>query len=101
MSTNKQGASGEPAKSSTGKSEKRKSRGSREVLVYSEVSITVNVYESNFIKVTFGHERTAKSDSKHDLAEAERAAFDYNMEVVNKRAKKIQRLIRTIQGAGD
>ena len=101
MATKKEGASAEPAKSSTSKSRSRKDRGSGQMLVYSEVSITVNVYEQNFIKITWGHERTAASDSKHDLMKAERAAFDFNMDVVNKRARKVERLIKQIQGAAD
>ena len=68
------------------------------VRVWGEAGITVAVSGDppQFLKVMFGHERIAPSDSKVVLDKYEKLVNDYNEEVVERRAKRYRRLIRRI-----
>lgn len=98
MATEKRGKSAE--KSTWSETRRVRDRnGQDKVVVYSEVSMTVNVYESNFLKVTFGHERFSPSDKESDLSKTETAAFKFNEKAVDRHARRIKRLMERIREA--
>lgn len=80
-------------------SARRRAKGSTGVVVYSECSVTVCVdrKNNNYVKVTVGHERLSPSDSEHDLAATEKAAWAFNEKVVDRRVSRIKRLIASIE----
>lgn len=89
----------DPAAKETGTDKQRRlRRGSAGMFVYSEASVTICVdpTHNEFLKFTFGHERLSPSDSEADLKRTEAAAWKFNEAVIDKRARKIQRLIRQI-----
>lgn len=71
--------------------------------VWGEVSITVAVTDDppQFIKVTHGHERLAKSDSEADILRAERQIHELASKVVERRAKQLRRLVHQAMDEGD
>jgi hypothetical protein len=102
MATNKHDMGIEPAARSNSEDNRRRvKRGGREMLVYSEVSITVKVdpISNNFIKIVAGHERLSPSASDHDLKATFKDAERFNEAIVDRQAKRIQRIIRQIEEA--
>lgn len=92
---------GIPASVKEGGTEKRRRirRESGQVAIYSECSITVCVdpVHNDFLKITVGHERLSPSDSETDLKKTEAAAWKFNEAAVERRVKRVTRLIRQIQ----
>lgn len=68
------------------------------VRVWSEASVTVAVTDDppQFVKFTHGFERMSPSSSKADIVRTERLIFERCEEIVDRRVRRLARLIKQL-----
>lgn len=72
-------------------------RRGRPTQVWGEVCVTIAVGDMQFVKFTFGHERTAPNDDQETISRYERMIHRKNEEVVARRVEEYKRLVERIQ----
>lgn len=70
--------------------------GVEHLLVYVETSVTIKIADENFIKYVFGHERLADGTDEKAIKKAALAACTFNEDLIDKRARKVKRLVEKI-----
>lgn len=70
----------------------------KSVRVWAEVGVTVAVSEDppQFVKFLFGHERIAPNDKPDTIERYERLCYEACESVVEKRVRKIKRMMKSI-----
>ena len=68
------------------------------VRVWSEATVTICVTDDppQFVKFTTGHERHAPNDKPETIARVEAQIFEQCEEIVNKRVKRLQRIVNAV-----
>lgn len=76
----------------------RSRRRPKSVRVWGEAGITLAVTSDppQFVRVSFGHERIAPDDSEATIKRYEKMVNDYNEDVVERRARKLVRMIKRV-----
>lgn len=71
---------------------------SNQVRVWAEAGVTLAVSENppQFIKFSFGHERIAPNDDMETIKRYEAMCYEFCEQVVEKRVKKLKRLIKAV-----
>lgn len=67
------------------------------VRVWGLASITMPVGDMGFVKVEFGHERLAKSDTQAELERVEVLVHEFNVKMVEKRVRELVRLKKAVE----
>lgn len=96
MSTTREGTSTGGRTRSTTAAARRAKQGNP-TQVWGEVTVTVAIGDNQFVKFTFGHERTAPNDDAETLDRYERLIHRRNEEVVSRRVEQYARLIKEVQ----
>jgi hypothetical protein len=76
----------------------RTPRSDRAVRIYVEAGITMAVTDDppQFVRFTFGQERIVPNDSEETIARYERIAYEACEAIVDRRVRRIARLIKQI-----
>ena len=92
-------AGGEAPVKRKAKAKRAESDGSEQVRVWAEAGVTLAVTSDppQFVRLTYGHERIAPDSSEATLKEYEKKVFDHCEAVVQRRAKRLVKLVRRTQ----
>lgn len=98
MATRQVGAGPTPSRSTTAASSRRARRKNGPVRCWSECSVTISVSNDppQFIKFTHGFEMMSPTDDEDDIRRTEFKIYKTCEEIVDKRVKRLARLIKQI-----